>query len=226
MAPIPIEGQLSSNPAREKHGTVPGTGSAQDVPDFRVEIDFSTTYTTIAFIKGNSGKSKVLTIENFPDDRHAGRNGTLVQTEIWYLSERSTEPTTSKMGRERRGEAQVAPTVLYGYEIIAVSNPGIVSSRIPWLQPARRYPNYRLKADDGGSHLRKKQKLTDLEYRNMEHLDLSLGWVTDAERPQLNPLLNVLHKKQKIVVIAGASVSVSACIPVFRSSTGLFSSLR
>jgi NAD-dependent histone deacetylase SIR2 len=60
----------------------------------------------------------------------------------------------------------------------------------------------------------------------MKYLDLSYGQVSKAERPQLNRLLNVLYKKQKIVIIAGAGISVSAGIPEFRSSTGLFRSLR
>jgi hypothetical protein len=52
-----------------------------------------------------------------------------------------------------------------------------------------------------------------LQHRKMEHLDLSYGQVSDAERPQLNRLLNVLYKKQKIVIIAGAGISVSAGMP-------------
>jgi NAD+-dependent protein deacetylase SIR2 len=47
-----------------------------------------------------------------------------------------------------------------------------------------------------------------------------------ANDPQLKRVLDVLHKKRKIVVIAGAGISVSAGIPDFRSSGGLFSSLR
>ena len=43
---------------------------------------------------------------------------------------------------------------------------------------------------------------------------------------QLDRLLKALRKKRKIVVIAGAGISVSAGIPDFRSSNGLFQSLR
>jgi NAD-dependent histone deacetylase SIR2 len=46
------------------------------------------------------------------------------------------------------------------------------------------------------------------------------------QRVQLDRLLQVLHKKQKIVVVAGAGISVSAGIPDFRSSGGLFKSLK
>ncbi|KAK6591305.1 nad-dependent histone deacetylase sir2 [Botrytis cinerea] len=43
---------------------------------------------------------------------------------------------------------------------------------------------------------------------------------------QMKRLVRVLRGKRKIVVVAGAGISVSAGIPDFRSSTGLFSSLR
>ena len=42
----------------------------------------------------------------------------------------------------------------------------------------------------------------------------------------LERLLSALRKKKKIVVIAGAGISVSAGIPDFRSSTGLFATAR
>ena len=42
----------------------------------------------------------------------------------------------------------------------------------------------------------------------------------------MDKLLKVLHKKRKIVVVAGAGISVAAGIPDFRSSTGLFSTLK
>jgi NAD-dependent histone deacetylase SIR2 len=37
-----------------------------------------------------------------------------------------------------------------------------------------------------------------------------LGEVDASQKPQLDRLLKVLHKKRKIVVIAGAGISVSA----------------
>ncbi|KAK3372391.1 DHS-like NAD/FAD-binding domain-containing protein [Podospora didyma] len=54
----------------------------------------------------------------------------------------------------------------------------------------------------------------------------------DLERPtadnqeHLDRLMCALRKKKRIVVIAGAGISVSAGIPDFRSSTGLFTTLR
>jgi NAD-dependent histone deacetylase SIR2 len=71
----------------------------------------------------------------------------------------------------------------------------------------------------------KRRKLTDPKERTTEYLDLTTD-ITDEEKPQLQRLLNVLHKKRKIVVIAGAGISVSAGIPDFRSATGLFNSLK
>ncbi|KAF2704560.1 DHS-like NAD/FAD-binding domain-containing protein [Pleomassaria siparia CBS 279.74] len=90
-------------------------------------------------------------------------------------------------------------------------------------------------SNDGDSRPRKKRKLavepkqpaapTDPKARTTERLDLSQD-VTDTQLPQLERLMKVLHKKRKIVVIAGAGISVSAGIPDFRSSGGLFNSLR
>ncbi|KXX77026.1 NAD-dependent protein deacetylase hst4 [Madurella mycetomatis] len=48
----------------------------------------------------------------------------------------------------------------------------------------------------------------------------------EGEDESLGRLLSALRKKKKIVVIAGAGISVSAGIPDFRSSTGLFATLR
>ncbi|KAF2471914.1 DHS-like NAD/FAD-binding domain-containing protein [Lindgomyces ingoldianus] len=81
-------------------------------------------------------------------------------------------------------------------------------------------------SNDSGGPPRKKRKLADPKPRTTEQLDLRAEEVAESERPQLERLLKVLHKKRKIVVIAGAGISVSAGIPDFRSSGGLFSSLR
>ena len=78
-------------------------------PNYRVAIDFGTTFTTVAFVRchvSDEEKSVVLTVEEFPGDRCVGRNGTQVPTEIWYLSE--------KEGAARNNAVQ---NVLYGYEI-------------------------------------------------------------------------------------------------------------
>lgn len=72
----------------------------------------------------------------------------------------------------------------------------------------------------------KRRKLAEPKERTAEYLDLSTTDIHEDELPQLQRLLNVLHKKRKIVVIAGAGISVSAGIPDFRSSTGLFNTLK
>lgn len=79
-------------------------------------------------------------------------------------------------------------------------------------------------SDNDSAPPRKKRKLTDPKERTTERVDLGARDVDT--NPQLQRVLDVLHKKRKIVVIAGAGISVSAGIPDFRSSTGLFSSLR
>jgi NAD-dependent histone deacetylase SIR2 len=73
---------------------------------------------------------------------------------------------------------------------------------------------------------RKRRKLADPKERTTERLDLSGEGIDEEQRPQLQRLLDVLHKKRKIVVIAGAGISVSAGIPDFRSATGLFNTLK
>ena len=72
---------------------------------------------------------------------------------------------------------------------------------------------------------RKLASAPDANGRTTEYLDLTQD-ITDEDKPQLQRLLNALHKKRKIVVIAGAGISVSAGIPDFRSATGLFNSLK
>lgn len=46
--------------------------------------------------------------------------------------------------------------------------------------------------------------------RSTEYLDMRDGEIDEEQRPELDRVLNVLHKRQKIVVIAGAGISVSA----------------
>ncbi|KAL9044110.1 MAG: hypothetical protein Q9214_002730, partial [Letrouitia sp. 1 TL-2023] len=74
----------------------------------------------------------------------------------------------------------------------------------------------------------KKKRRVEPKPRTTEYLDLrSSPCSLELEQAkQLDLLLKVLRKRNKIVVIAGAGISVSAGIPDFRSATGLFSSLR
>ncbi|EPQ62703.1 BgtA-21270 [Blumeria graminis f. sp. tritici] len=77
----------------------------------------------------------------------------------------------------------------------------------------------------------KKLKVSGSRETSTEYLDIiSLNQSNDEEHhreqdPKLNKLLEVLRTKRKIVVFAGAGISVSAGIPDFRSSKGLFKTL-
>jgi NAD-dependent histone deacetylase SIR2 len=69
----------------------------------------------------------------------------------------------------------------------------------------------------------KKRKVMPKE-RRTDYLDLTKPeneW-SAADDAHLKRLVTALRKKKKIVVVAGAGISVSAGIPDFRSSTGLF----
>lgn len=79
-------------------------------------------------------------------------------------------------------------------------------------------------SSDNDGPPRKKRKVADPKQRTTERVDLNAKGVEND--PQLKRVLDVLQKKRKIVVIAGAGISVSAGIPDFRSSGGLFNSLR
>jgi NAD+-dependent protein deacetylase SIR2 len=74
---------------------------------------------------------------------------------------------------------------------------------------------------------RKRRKI-EPRVRTTQHLDLTSDTAqSDYDRSMaLETLLGALRKRRKIVVIAGAGISVSAGIPDFRSSHGLFRSLR
>jgi NAD-dependent histone deacetylase SIR2 len=79
-------------------------------------------------------------------------------------------------------------------------------------------------SSDNDGPARKRRKVSEPKQRTTERLDLTQDGVESD--PQLKRVLDVLQRKRKIVVIAGAGISVSAGIPDFRSSGGLFSSLR
>jgi NAD-dependent histone deacetylase SIR2 len=61
----------------------------------------------------------------------------------------------------------------------------------------------------------KKRKIAEPKPRTTAYLDLrpasaGAGGVDDSQKPQLDLLLKVLRRRRKIVVIAGAGISVSA----------------
>ncbi|OHF01043.1 Sir2 family protein [Colletotrichum orchidophilum] len=73
-----------------------------------------------------------------------------------------------------------------------------------------------------GQPARKRRKVTPPKERTTEYLNLGECKEDDGN---LARLVSALKKRKKIVVIAGAGISVSAGIPDFRSKTGLFATL-
>ncbi|GIZ40442.1 hypothetical protein CKM354_000377900 [Cercospora kikuchii] len=87
-------------------------------------------------------------------------------------------------------------------------------------------PDGGMSSDKDGPPPAKRRRISEKTERSTEHLDLRGSTVHPDQQHQLDRLVNVLHRRQKIVVIAGAGISVSAGIPDFRSSQGLFRSLK
>ncbi|KAI1206460.1 DHS-like NAD/FAD-binding domain-containing protein [Annulohypoxylon truncatum] len=71
-----------------------------------------------------------------------------------------------------------------------------------------------------------KRRRVERKPRTTEYLDLkAASQQSEKDEKLLEQLTGALRKKKKIVVIAGAGISVSAGIPDFRSSKGLFATL-
>ncbi|KAM3418433.1 hypothetical protein BST61_g4421 [Cercospora zeina] len=87
-------------------------------------------------------------------------------------------------------------------------------------------PDGGMSSDKDGPPPAKRRRISEKTERTTEYLDLRGSTVHPDQQHQLDRLVNVLHRRQKIVVIAGAGISVSAGIPDFRSSQGLFRSLK
>jgi NAD-dependent histone deacetylase SIR2 len=87
--------------------------------------------------------------------------------------------------------------------------------------------NKRIHDDSDSSSCAKKIKL-EKKPRVTSHLDLNeeTDRIQAEQKKELDVLLKLLSTKRKIIVIAGAGISVSAGIPDFRSSTGLFKTLK
>ncbi|KAH6719323.1 DHS-like NAD/FAD-binding domain-containing protein [Leptodontidium sp. MPI-SDFR-AT-0119] len=85
---------------------------------------------------------------------------------------------------------------------------------------------------DDSSPPPKRQRIMKVKELKTEYLDIASliesdnGDVHKNQETKMRKLLDVLRTKRRIVVIAGAGISVSAGIPDFRSSKGLFSTLR
>lgn len=98
-------------------------------------------------------------------------------------------------------------------------------------------------SDHDGPPPNKRRRISERKPRTTEYLDLRGPTISKEHQPQLDKLIGVLQKKRKIVVVAGAGISVASgsksrtqvrdgtrlfigAVPDFRSSTGLFTTLR
>lgn len=65
-------------------------------------------------------------------------------------------------------------------------------------------------SDKDGPPPAKRRRISEKKPRTTEYLDLRTGIAKPEEQEQLDRLMNVLHNRRKIVVVAGAGISVSA----------------
>ncbi|KAL8696145.1 MAG: hypothetical protein Q9201_007805 [Fulgogasparrea decipioides] len=74
----------------------------------------------------------------------------------------------------------------------------------------------------------KKKRKSEPKPRTTQYLDLQSqpATLSSDQISELDTLSKVLRQRKKIVVIAGAGISVSAGIPDFRSASGLFTTLK
>ena len=85
-------------------------------------------------------------------------------------------------------------------------------------------------SQDAGEEMLRSRKRRKVESRprTTQHLDLTSETAQSKydREESLDLMLQAIRKREKIVVIAGAGISTGAGIPDFRSSRGLFRSLR
>jgi NAD+-dependent protein deacetylase SIR2 len=102
---------------------------------------------------------------------------------------------------------------------------GREGSRVITAAAASSSSSSSLEAPDGPPPIKKRKIAPEPKTRTTNYVDLSER-STAREEFHLERLLTALRRKKKVVVIAGAGISVSAGIPDFRSPTGLFATLR
>jgi hypothetical protein len=78
------------------------------VPDWHICVDFGTTFTIIADLRGDGDVEEIFTIEAFPGDRLQDRTGTQAPMDIHHLTRIGDDATDSAP----------ASYVLYGYDTI------------------------------------------------------------------------------------------------------------
>jgi len=94
---------------------LPGTTAQRaTVPDYRIALDFGTTYTTIAFAKKGEPPTSIHTIDGFLEDRCLSLNGRQVPTESVYIRVPSKSATSS--AERRRKTSPVRFRRLHGWE--------------------------------------------------------------------------------------------------------------
>ncbi|KAG5980193.1 hypothetical protein E4U55_004284 [Claviceps digitariae] len=124
------------------------------------------------------------------------------------------------------------------------SLPSLSDTPVMASDTADRYPSPSSTAASGTSETRssskqgepaddsprpaKKRRITPPRERTTTYLDLLKPHeeLTHEDSFHMERLLSALRKKKKIVVVAGAGISVSAGIPDFRSANGLFATQR
>ncbi|KMU87349.1 Sir2 family histone deacetylase Hst4 [Coccidioides immitis H538.4] len=134
--------------------------------------------------------------------------------EAYDLSDTSSNLSSPPMSPVPPSEFYPSPPTSQGLGII----PPIVSE--PPMQPTPGPPTSTNKNTNN-----RRRRAVPPKPRISRHLDLGLVSHKD-QNDHLELLVSALQNKRKIVVVAGAGISVSAGIPDFRSSHGLFKTLR
>lgn len=99
----------------------------------------------------------------------------------------------------------------------------MASSLAPSVDGDHPPPAKRRRLSKDGPQLPRGERALDL---GDLHYQIEKGSLSENETFAYKSLLRSLRNKSKIVVIAGAGISVAAGIPDFRSSTGLFKTLK
>ncbi|KAG6007859.1 hypothetical protein E4U21_005447 [Claviceps maximensis] len=154
------------------------------------------------------------------------------------------EDTLSLLSAMTTSPASSLPSSPLSHLSQTPSLPSLPDTPAMELGAANRYPSPSSTAASGTSETRssskkderaddsprpaKKRRITPPRERTTTYLDLLKPneELTQEDTFQMERLLTALRKKKKIVVVAGAGISVSAGIPDFRSANGLFATQR
>ncbi|KKA29124.1 hypothetical protein TD95_002336 [Thielaviopsis punctulata] len=104
---------------------------------------------------------------------------------------------------------------------------GAAKKKVILKQPAKAVSKKPMPKIPAKASVAKGPKVRMTEYLDLDEARKEVDDpAANSEAAKLDMLLNALRKKKKIVVIAGAGISVSAGIPDFRSGHGLFKTLK